>query len=95
LESSGEARDCKTDNVSMQQLCYLTTLQDSNFIPGGSTISALRLRTIRRPRGTTGNASTNSIDDPGELFFAFPSASLSARGLPLSVVSLSGRASAA
>jgi hypothetical protein len=28
-------RDYKTDNVSMQQLCYLTPLQDSNFIPGG------------------------------------------------------------
>jgi hypothetical protein len=28
-------RDCKTNNVSLQQLCYLTILQNSNIIPGG------------------------------------------------------------
>jgi hypothetical protein len=55
---------------------------------------ALRLRTTRRPRGTDGKASTNSTDDPEELFlFAFPLAALSARGLPLLVVSPLGRAS--
>jgi hypothetical protein len=37
-------------------------------------------------------ASANSTDDPGELFFfAFPSVTLSARGLPLSVDSLQPR----
>jgi hypothetical protein len=36
------------------------------------------------------------MDDLGEMFFfAFPSLTLSARGLPLSVVSSLGRASAA
>jgi hypothetical protein len=40
----------------------------------GSTTFALRLRTTRQPRGTDGKASTNSTEDPGELFmFAFPS----------------------
>jgi hypothetical protein len=47
----------------------------------GSTTLALRLRTTRRPRRTDGKASTNSTDDPGELFlFAFPSVALSAGG---------------
>jgi hypothetical protein len=42
-------RDYKIDNVSMQQLPYVTNLRDSNFIPGGSTTCALRLRITRRP----------------------------------------------
>jgi hypothetical protein len=41
-----------------------------------------------------GKASTNSTDDTEELFlFNFPSAALSTRGFPLSVVSPLGRAS--
>jgi hypothetical protein len=48
----------------------------------GSTMFVLRLRTTRRPRGTDGKASTNSTDDPGELFlFAFPSVAFSIGGI--------------
>jgi hypothetical protein len=47
LGSVEKQKDCKTDNVSMQQFRYLTILQDNNFITGGSTACALRLRTTR------------------------------------------------
>jgi hypothetical protein len=60
-----------------------------------STSCALRLRTTRRPSGTEGRVSVNSTDGPGELpLLASPSASFSAKGLPPSVDSLPGRASA-
>jgi hypothetical protein len=60
-----------------------------------STSCAFRLRTIRRPCGTEGRVSANSTDGPGDLsLLASPSAFLSARGLPPSVDSLPGRASA-
>jgi hypothetical protein len=38
-------RDCKIDNVSMQQLRYLTILQDNNFIPRGFDYMRFSLRT--------------------------------------------------
>jgi hypothetical protein len=56
-----------------------------------STTCAFRLHTTRRPHGTKGRVSVNSTDVLGELFLlAFPSVSLSARGLSLSVVSSLG-----
>jgi hypothetical protein len=60
-----------------------------------STSCAFRLHTTRRPCGTESKVSVNSTDGPGELLLlASPLASLSARGLPPSVDSLPGRASA-
>jgi hypothetical protein len=59
------------------------------------TSCAFCLRTTRRPCGTEGRVSVNPTDGPGELpLLASPLASLSARGLPPSVDSLPGRASA-
>jgi hypothetical protein len=60
-----------------------------------STSCAFRLRTTRRPCGTKGRVPVNSTDGPRELpLLASVSASFSARGLPPSVDSLLGRASA-
>jgi hypothetical protein len=88
LGSGGEADGLQKDSVSMQQYRYLTIQQGSNFIPGGLDFMRFPLAHY----STKGRVS----DGPRELFLlASPSASLSARGLPLSVVSLPGRASAA
>jgi hypothetical protein len=59
------------------------------------TSYAFHLRTTRQPYGTEGRVSVNSTDGLGELpLLASPLASLSSRGLPPSVDSLPGRASA-
>jgi hypothetical protein len=60
-----------------------------------STSCAFHLRTTRRPCGTVGRVSVNSMDGPGELpLLASVSASLSTNGLPPSVDSLPGKVSA-
>jgi hypothetical protein len=93
LGSGEEADGLQKDRVSMQQFRYLTIQQGNNFIPGG--FDYMRFLFAYYPM-TKGRVSVNSTDGLGELFLlAFPSASLSTRGFPLSVVSLSGRASAA
>jgi hypothetical protein len=95
-ESGGEADGPQKDSVSMQQYRYLTIQQGATSYLEDSTTCAFRLRTTRRSCGTKGRVSVNSTDGPGRLFLlASPLASLSARRLLLSVVSLPGRASAA
>jgi hypothetical protein len=87
-------KNCKKDNVSMQQLRYLTVQQGSNFIPGGFNYMRIPFAHYPMTPRTNGKASVNSMDGSGELFlFAFPAVSLSARGLSLLVISSLGRAS--
>jgi hypothetical protein len=69
----------------------LAILQDSNFIPGGFDYVRFTFVHYSTTPRTNGKASVNSTDDPGEFFFfTFLSVTLSARGLPFSVVSLPG-----
>jgi hypothetical protein len=81
LGSGGEAEGLQNSQVGIQQLQDLTILQDGGSIPGGFDYESFAFAYHPMTRGNNGKASTNSTDDPGELFlFAFPSVALSARG---------------
>jgi hypothetical protein len=93
--SGGEAGGLQKDNVSVTTIPIYDNKAGNSYLEV-STTCAFCLRTTRRPCGTDGKVSANSTDGPGELsLLASPSASFSARGFPLSVVSLLGSASAA
>jgi hypothetical protein len=83
-------KDCKQDSVSMQQLQYLTIQQGTNFIPGG--FDYMRFPFAHYP--TTPRDQRQSFGQlhgwSGGVVLAFPSDSLSTRGLSLSVVSSLG-----
>jgi hypothetical protein len=81
----------------MQQYQYLTVQQGSNFIPGGLDYMRFPLAhyptIMRDQRQSFGQL--HGWSGGGLFLLASPLASLSTRGLPLSVVSLPDRALAA
>jgi hypothetical protein len=95
LGSGEEADGLQKDSVSMQQYQYFSIQQGCNFIPGGFDymcfLFAHNPMTLRDRRQSFSQLHTWFR---GLFLLASTSASLSSRGLPPSVDSLPGRASA-
>jgi hypothetical protein len=89
----GEAGGLQMGNISMQQHWCRTTRPHVHT--WRTRLVVLFVCATRRPCGTAGRVSANSTDGPGELpLLTSSSVSFSAWGLPPSVDSLPGRASA-